>query len=86
VLAIQPGRYRYVHPAGRLPEYGVLVTGARQVLSDGVRPRAIRTAFRAETPDPGFPYRILGGRLDPASNVDVEILPNGGVRYRTDPR
>lgn len=86
VLAIQPGRYRYVHPAGRLPEYGVLVRGARQVLSDGMRPREIRTAFRADTPDPGFLYLVLGGRLDPASKVDAEILPTGGVRYRTDPR
>jgi hypothetical protein len=86
VLVVQPGRYRYVHPAGRLPEYGVLVTGSRQILRDGVRPRGVRAAFRAETPDPGFLYTVLGGRLDPQSNVDAEILPNGGVRYRTDSR
>jgi hypothetical protein len=86
VLVIQPGRYRYAHPLGRLPEYKALVAGSRQILRDGVRPRAIDAAFRLDTTDPGFLYTVLGGTFDPQSKVRAEILPNGGVRYRAETR
>lgn len=86
VLALQPARYQYSRKIGRLPEYGALVTGSRQILRDGVRPRAIEAGFRLDTTDPGFLFTVLGGRFDEQSTLHAEILPTGGVRYRVLPR
>ena len=45
--------------------------------------RGIRTDFPLRpTADPVFVYRILGGRIDPASRWIAVIAANGSVTYQ----
>jgi hypothetical protein len=85
IVVAQPARFEYSRKLGRMPEYGTMVTGARQIVRDGVKPRSVGTLFRCDGSDPGFVVLALGGQLDRTSRIRAEILPNGGVRYRTIP-
>ena len=67
-LAMVPARMRLAATLERMPEYGTLVDGSRALVQLNRPVRAIRTAFTLpRTSDPEFVYRILGGRIDPAS-------------------
>jgi hypothetical protein len=64
-------------------EYGPIVHASRVIVNRGTPVRAIRLDFTLPpTNDPEFVYRILGGRIDPASPWVAVILRSGEVTYR----
>jgi hypothetical protein len=82
-LAIVPVRWNYAMTINQMPEYGAIVHASRVIVGRGTPVRAIRTEFRlAPTNDPEFVYRILGGRIDPASPWVAVIQRSGDVTYR----
>jgi hypothetical protein len=82
-LAIVPARWRHAMTLNQMPEYGAIVHASRVVVNRGTAVRAIRTEFRLPpTNDPEFVYRILGGKLDPASPWVAVIQRSGDVTYR----
>jgi hypothetical protein len=82
-LLVVPARVRLSLTMHRMPEYGALVQGSRTVAARRQPMRAILTDFALPpTADPSFPYRILGGTLDPSSRWTALIAVDGSVRYR----
>ena len=82
-VALVPARLRFAATMHRLPEYGVLVEASRKIASMGQPMREIVTEFALpKTSDPAYLYRILGGRIDPASPWIGVITPTGDVVYR----
>ncbi len=76
-------RYHQSRLLGRVPQYEALVKGSRQMIRADIAPRSISASFRLPpTTDADFLFKVMGGRLDPASKVDAEIQPGGGVLYR----
>jgi hypothetical protein len=64
-------------------EYGPIVHASRVIVNRGTPVRGIRLDFTLPpTNDPEFVYRILGGRIDPASPWVAVILRSGEVTYR----
>ena len=81
-LALVPARIRFAATMHRLPQYGLLVDGSRKIKSLGQPMRSIRTDFALPpTSDPEFLYRVLGGRIDPASPWVSVIMSDGRVLY-----
>ncbi len=81
-LTIVPARYRHAMTMAQMPLYGAVVDASRTLAQRGVPMREIRTQFRLEpTSDPAYIYRLLGGRIDPASPWVAVITPWGGVAY-----
>jgi hypothetical protein len=84
-LAMVPARVRVAATMHRMPEYGVLVVGARQVRARNEPMRAVRAAFPLPpTSNAEFVYRTLGGRIDRSSPWVAVISPDGSVTYRHD--
>lgn len=82
-LAIAPARIRTAATLHRMPEYGLLVDGSREVARQARPVRSIRTEFTLPpTSDPQFIYQILGGRIDPASRWIAIIKSDGHVFYQ----
>jgi len=82
-LAIAPARIQYAARLSKLPEYGALVDGSRRIAHFAEPMRAIHTAFTLpDSCDPEYLYRILGGRIEPASPWVGVIEANGSVSYR----
>ena len=82
-LAIVPARLRFAALMNRMPEYGTLVAASRELVKVKQPIRAIRTEFPLlPTADPEFMYRILGGRLDPASMSMALVARDGRVTFR----
>jgi hypothetical protein len=82
-VAIIPWRWRYAMTINQMPEYGAIVHASQVMVGRGTALRAIRSDFALPpTNDPEFVYRILGGRLDPASPWVATIQRNGDVLYR----
>ncbi len=82
-VALVPARLRFAATMHRLPEYGVLVEASRKIASMGQPMREIVTEFALpKTSDPAYIYKILGGRIDPASPWIGVITPTGDVVYR----
>jgi hypothetical protein len=82
-VALVPARLRFAATMHRLPEYGLLVEASRKIVSMGQPMREIVTEFALpKTSDPEYVYKILGGRIDPASPWIGVITPTGEVRYR----
>jgi hypothetical protein len=82
-LAIVPARIRFGLTMNRMPAYHTLVQASRVLVNRHVPMRDIRTEFRLEpTVDPAFLYRLLGGRLDPASRWIAVIDASGRVTYQ----
>jgi hypothetical protein len=82
-IAITPTRFRLAMTMNQMPEYGAIVRASRVIANRGTPVRAIRTDFRLPpTNDPEFVYRILGGRIDPASPWIAVITLSGDVVYQ----
>ena len=81
-LALVPARVRRAATMHRMPQYGLLVAGARKIMSVGQPMRAVRTEMTLpRTSNPAFLYRVLGGRIDPTSPWIAVITSDGGVVY-----
>jgi hypothetical protein len=66
-----------------MPEYAPLVEGSRRAVRQRQPMRAIETEFNLPQPsDATFVYRILGGRIDPASPWVARIRSTGDVDFR----
>jgi hypothetical protein len=79
-----PGRFAFSATLHKMPEYAPLVEGSRRAVRQQQPMRAIETEFTLPAPsDRTFVYRILGGRIDPASPWIVRIRSTGDVDYRT---
>ncbi|MCM3881614.1 MAG: hypothetical protein ND807_16010 [Vicinamibacterales bacterium] len=82
-VAIVPARTRFAGTLVRMPEYGALVDGSRELVRQARPMRAVRTQFSLPpTSNPQFIYEILGGRIDLASPWIGVIQPDGHVIYR----
>jgi hypothetical protein len=82
-LAVAPTRWNQAMTMNQMPEYGAIVHASRVIADRGTPVRSVRTDFRLPpTNDPEFVYRILGGRLDPASPWVAVIQQNGDVTYQ----
>jgi hypothetical protein len=83
-LSIVPLRLREAAPLLKMPEYGVLVAGSREVLKRGQPMRSIESEFALpSTSDPEFIFRIMGGRIDRQAPWRAVILRDGRVTYIT---
>jgi hypothetical protein len=84
LLAESPGRFAYSATLHKMPEYAPLVEGSRRAVRQRQPMRAIETEFTLPQPsDATFVYRILGGRIDPASPWVARIRSTGDVDFRT---
>jgi hypothetical protein len=82
-MAIVPARRSDAMTFHQMQEYGAIVHASRVIVNRGTPVRAIRLDFTLPpTNDPEFVYRILGGRIDPASPWVAVILRSGEVTYR----
>ena len=82
-MAIAPARIRAAAGFLRMPEYGPLVDGSREIAERGRPLRAVRTEFTLPaTSNPEFIYQILGGRIDRTTTVVGVIQDNGNVVYQ----
>jgi len=81
-LAIVPARLRLATTMFRMPEYRILVSASRGIVSRKQPMRSIETAFELPpTSDPEFIFRILGGRIDRMAPWRAVISPDGRVDY-----
>jgi hypothetical protein len=79
---MQPARAHEAWTEWRLPQYGVLVSGARAIVADGSEVREINAAFHVpDGMDVYFLHALLGGRLDPSGPV-ARIEQSGEVTYQ----
>ena len=84
ILTQLPGRFAFSATLHKMPEYAPLVEGSRRAVRQRQPMRAIETEFTLPAPsDRTFVYRILGGRIDPASPWIARIRSTGDVDYRT---
>jgi 4-amino-4-deoxy-L-arabinose transferase-like glycosyltransferase len=78
-----PGRFAFSATLHKMPEYAPLVEGSRRAVRQRQPMRAIETEFTLPAPsDRTFVYRILGGRIDPASPWIARIRSTGDVDYQ----
>ena len=78
-----PGRFAYSAMMHKMPEYAPLVEGSRRAVGQRQPMRNIETEFTLPQPsDSTFVYRILGGRIDPASPWVARIRSTGDVDFR----
>lgn len=82
VLAAQPSRFADAMTFHRLPEYGPLVRGSREVRRRVSEVRSLETqlALPAST-DRHFVYEILGGRVTPEAPMAATIESTGRVSF-----
>jgi len=82
VLAIQPARVADSMTFLRLPQYGALVRGAREVRARTSEVRRLETELGLPpSTDPVFVYEILGGRVTPTAPVAATIDANGHAHF-----
>ncbi len=82
VLLMQPGRITHSRTWYRMPEYGPLARGARDILRQTRVVRHIDTTFRMPPlSEVAFPYETMGGRLTPDAAFDATIDTEGHVRF-----
>jgi hypothetical protein len=82
IVRVVPGRMSAASTMFKMPTYGALVTGSREILERQQPIRSIETRFDSDSPpDASFVFRILGGRLDPTSEWRAVILPDGRVIF-----
>lgn len=82
ILALQPARIARSHEFLRLPAYGALVQGSRQIAKYGQPIARIEAPFVDPEIDREVLYRLLGGTLHPESGLIATINPDGSVAYR----
>jgi len=82
-LAVSPARIRAAATFLRMPEYGPLVDGSREIAQRGRPVRAISTEFTLPaTSSTDFIYQILGGRIDRTSTAVGVIKQDGHGVYQ----
>ena len=82
-LALLPGRVRQARTIHRMPGYGLLVDGSREVLRRGVSVRAITADFLPLGADPEYLFTVLGGNLDPDGVWVAHIQSDGLVSWES---
>jgi hypothetical protein len=85
VLVAVPARFEHSRKLGRLPEYGTLVAGARQIARSGLTVHAVGTWKPVPGSDPEFLVLVLGGRVERGAAAQAIILADGRVRYERVP-
>lgn len=81
-LAMTPARAREATTLFRMPEYGALVAGSRQIARRGEPMQSIQPQFDLPpTSDPEFIFRILGGHIDRRAPWRAVIFLDGRVEY-----
>jgi hypothetical protein len=82
VIAAQPARLAASMTSHRVPEYGALLRGTRQIRARTDAIRAIQTEFSLPpTADREFMYTILGGRIAADAPFAATIKPSGEVVF-----
>lgn len=87
VLLAQPWRIRHANQMYRMPQYGAMARGARQIYRQTKVVRKLDVTFPVPPfSDPWFPYQAMGGRIDDAGTFDAVIDEKGNVRFTPVPR
>jgi hypothetical protein len=82
VVLAQPARLAASMASHRVPEYGALLRGTRDIRSRTAEIGAIHTEFPLPpTADREFMYTILGGRISPDAGFTATIRPSGEVVF-----
>ena len=82
VLAAQPARFADAMALNRLPQYGALVRGSREVRRRASEVRSLETQFALPpSTDPLFVYEILGGRVTPGAALAATIDAAGHASF-----
>jgi hypothetical protein len=83
VAAAQPSRSTDSLSMHRLPEYGVLVSGSREIRRHLPEVRAVKTSFPLPgSTEPDYLYQLLGGRISPAATYQATIDRSGRVTFQ----
>jgi hypothetical protein len=83
VLVLQPTRLMQSRTVARLPEYRLLVDGAREIRSRTSLVAAVEAEFALPpTTDPGFVYRVFGGQVRDDAPISATIGVDGRVVFR----
>jgi hypothetical protein len=84
IIAAQPFRIASAMTMLRLPEYGPLVRGSREIRRRVAEVRSIETAFvLPPSSDRYFIYQVLGGRVTPSASYTATIDATGHVTFAT---
>jgi hypothetical protein len=82
VLAAQPSRVADAMTFHRLPAYGPLVRGSREVRRRAPEVRSLETQLvLPPSTDRHFVYEILGGRVTPDASIAATIESTGHVSF-----
>jgi hypothetical protein len=82
-LVCQPARFAQAQITARLPEYGPLLRGSRELRRRTPELRAIEvTFFLPPSSDPEFLYKLLGGKIAATAKYVATIERTGYVSYR----
>ena len=82
IMAAQPSRFDYATKINRLPEYGAIVRGSRDIRRRVAEVRSIETEFDLPpSTDRNFIYEILGGRVTPSAPYAATIERTGHARF-----
>ena len=86
VVYAQPSRLAESMTSHRLPEYGALLRGTREIRRRTPDIRAIETTFPLPpSASRDFMYKILGGRVTPEARFVATIQPAGDVVFTLAP-
>jgi len=82
----QPARSAEALTLHRLPEYGALLKGAREIKRRVAEVREIKLGFPVPpSTSPTFLYELLGGRIDPGAPYAATIHRDGRASFDTRP-
>jgi hypothetical protein len=82
IMAAQPSRFEYATKINRLPEYGAIVRGSRDIRRRVAEVRRIETEFSLPpSTDRNFVYEILGGRVTQTAPYTATIERTGHARF-----
>jgi hypothetical protein len=82
VLAAQPPRFADAMTLNRLPQYGALVRGSKEIWHRASEVHSLETQLALPpSTDPHFVYEILGGRVTPGAPLAATIDPAGHASF-----
>jgi hypothetical protein len=82
ILVAQPARLSASMASHRVPEYGALLRGTREIRQRTAEIRGIQTEFTLPpSADREYLYRILGGRITPDAKFIAYIKASGDVVF-----
>jgi hypothetical protein len=83
VVVAQPARLATAMTIHRLPEYGALLRGTREIFRRAPEVRGIETEFPLPpTADREFMYTILGGHVTRTAPFFASVKRSGDVIFR----